>query len=198
MSRYLHLIVLNLPLIGEVVRKYAIQNDLVFLAADIIALLTFAALVVSGRLRGHLPAMFYWLVPVFLLWVFLQQAVAGHNLGILGVGVRAAFLPLIYLFLSASFASRYTDGIKLLFVCATAWVTVAGCMAVAQIYLGPNHPINAVWGAQALGAGDYVNGDHTIAVKGLFRPTSIFTHTGKFGQVAFLLVLFRWSVHAFS
>jgi hypothetical protein len=198
MSKYYHLLVLNAPLIAEVVRKYYVWNDMVFFAGDLLALTTFLVLLASGDLRGRLPATFWWLLPILVVWIFVQQAVTGHNLGILGIGARATFFPLVYLFLSASFIARFRDAVRLLFWCATAWVIVAGAMAVMQIYLGINDPINSVWGERTIGVGDYTGTDEHLLVKGLFRPTSIFTHTGKFGQVAFLLVLFRWSVHAFS
>ncbi len=198
MSKYYLLLILNAPLIGEVVRKYAIHSDLVFFAGDLLALMSLFALLMRGELRGRLPAMSYILAAMTATWIFAQQLVTSRDFGVLGVGARAMLMPFVYLWLSTSFMAKHRDAIRLLFISATFWVCLAGAMAMAQIALGRDHPINAVWGDQALGMGDYSGvGQETVAGD-LFRPTSIFTHTGKFGQVAFLLVLFRWCVYAFS
>jgi hypothetical protein len=190
--------VLNLPLLSEVTRKYWLQYDEVFLVADLIAACTFLTLMVWGKIRPHLPVMFYALSLLFLFWVFIQQAVSGGKAVFFLVGVRAAFFPLVYLFVSAYYISRFDDAVRLLFYVATGWVLVAGAVGIMQILLGPNNPINAVWGKLGLGVGDYTGMKHGPTMKGLFRPTSIFTHTGQFGQVAFLLILFRWTVLAFA
>ena len=190
--------VLNLPLLSEVTRKYWLQYDEVFLAADLIAACTFLTLMVRGKIRSHLPVMFYALSLLFLFWVFIQQAISSGNAVFFLLGVRTAFFPLVYLFLSAYYISQVRDAVRLLFYVATGWVLVAGAVGVLQIFFGPHHPINAVWGTLGKGIGDYTGMKNGPIVKGLFRPTSIFTHTGQFGQVAFLLILFRWTVLAFA
>ena len=196
-SKYYLLLVLNLPLIAEVVRKYAVWQDLVFLAGDAVAAGTFIFLLAREKLRFALPRVFYFLSAAFLAWGLLNQLMSAAELGVFFVGVRASFFPLVYLFLSAFFIDKYGDAINLLLLSASVWVTIAGAMALLQIHLGASHPINAIWGRQSLGIGDYAGMSFEVE-KGLFRPASIFTHTGMFGQVVFLLVLFRWSVLAFS
>lgn len=190
--------VLNLPLLSEVIRKYWLHYDEVFLVADLITACTFLILMVRGKIRSHLPVMFYALSLLFLFWVFIQQSINGGNAFFFLMGIRVAFFPLVYLFISAYYISRFDDAVRLLFYVATGWVLAAGAVGILQIYLGPNHPINAVWGKVGLGIGDYTGMKHGPTMKGLFRPTSIFTHTGQFGQVAFLLILFRWTVLAFA
>lgn len=190
--------VLNLPLLSEVIRKYWLQYDEVFLVADLIAAGTFLTLMLRGKIRSHLPVVFYALFLLFLFWVFIQQVISNGNAVFFLLGVRTAFFPLVYLFLSAYYISQVKDAVRLLFYVATGWVLVAGAVGVLQIFLGPHHPINAVWGKLGQGIGDYVGMKNGPIVKGLFRPTSIFTHTGQFGQVAFLLILFRWTVLALA
>ncbi len=190
--------VLNLPLLSEVIRKYWLRYDVVFLVADSMAAVTFLILMVRGKIRYHLPVMFYALSLLFLLWVFIQQAISGGSAVFFLLGVRAAFFPLVYLFISAYYISQFKEAVRLLFYVATGWVLAACAVGVLQIFLGPHHPINAVWGVLGKGIGNYDGVKNGPIVKGLFRPTSIFTHTGKFGQTAFLLVLFRWTVLAFA
>jgi len=191
--------VLNLPLLSEVIRKYLLHDDMVFLSADFIAAGTLLTLMVRGKIRFHLPLVFYPLLFLFIIWVSIQQAVNGGDSVLLFLlGGRAAFFPLVYLFLSAYFISQFEDGVRQLFNVATVWMLVAGAVGVLQIYLGPHDPINAVWGKQGLGIGDYAGMSDGPTMIGVFRPTSIFTHTGKFGQVAFLLTLFRWAILGFA
>ena len=67
-----------------------------------------------------------------------------------------------------------------------------GVVAVLQLILGPTHPINRIH--EGLGAdhrhgiGSYTVGN--VGIEWLFRPTSIFLHTGKFGQIAFILATY--------
>lgn len=67
-----------------------------------------------------------------------------------------------------------------------------GVVAVLQLILGPTHPINRIHeglGADHLhGIGSYTVGN--VGIEWLFRPTSIFLHTGKFGQIAFILATY--------
>jgi hypothetical protein len=58
--------------------------------------------------------------------------------------------------------------------------------------LGPDHPINRlptdIAGDEAQGTGSYTVG--VLGLSWLFRPTSIFLHFGKYGQVAFVLATY--------
>lgn len=199
MNHWWLLFLINVPLLQEAVRKYLIHSDLVFLMGD--ALVLTAALVIGfqGRLPlRNLPPTFVLLSVVFVAVTAINHAATGNHIGVYGVGLRATFLPLIYILVSARYVSTQKNGYELIFRCVNAWIIVIGIMAVLQVMLGKSHPINAVWGTSALGVGDFATTDKGVLIPGMFRPTSIFTHTGKFGQVIFTLVLFKWCYLLFS
>ena len=193
-SIYLLVLVANTPLLAEVVRKYVIHSDLVFIAGDIfvVGILIIGALWVYGRTR--LPPLYGVTAYIFVLYSLLGFFLSGGPLIAFGIGLRAIFLPLIYGVLVGALLARSKDSLKVLYVIMTAWVVIAGTFAVIQVALGADNPINSSWGQQGSGIGDYsgVEGDANAGLN-LFRPTSFFMHTGKFGQVIFALIIFRWA-----
>ncbi len=198
MGRWWLLFVINLPILQEVIRKYFLPSDLVFLSADALVVLTAITLLVRGKLSLNVvPRVFWGISLVFILWTALVHVFKGHHIGIYGVGLRATFLPLWYMLVSGHYVDRVDKGTTNIFVCVNFWILAAGLMAFMQLALGKFHPINAVWGEVGVGIGDYGTGEQSILMPGLFRPTSIFTHTGKFGQAIFTLILFKWCFLAF-
>lgn len=199
MNHWWLLFVINVPLLQETVRKYLIYSDLVFLGGDVLVLSTAIAVGLRGRLNvKNIPTAFFLLSAVFLSVTAVNYTISGNHIGVYGVGLRATFLPLVYMLVSARYLSEVKNGYEYIFFCVNVWIMIIGIMAVAQILLGKNHPINAVWGTSALGVGDFATTDKGVLIPGMFRPTSIFTHTGKFGQVIFTLVLFKWCYLLFS
>ena len=187
------LFLLNVPILQEVTRKYFIHSDLVFLGADTLAVGTAIALGLQGKLNfKNLPSAFLLLSTLFIVLTAVNHVASGLHIGIYGVGLRATFLPVLYMLISARYVSAVDEGYERIFQCVNAWILIIGIMALLQVMLGKNHPINAVWGTTALGIGDFTTRDKGVLIPGMFRPTSIFTHTGKFGQVIFTLVLFKW------
>lgn len=193
MKQWWLLILLNLPLLQEATRKYFIHSDLVFLAGDLLVLGTVSVLGIRGSLNFEsLPAPFLALSALFVVLTSFNHVLSNNHIGLYGIGLRATFLPLVYLLLSARYISAANSGYERIFLCVNIWILIIGVMAILQVLLGKNHPINSVWGKAAVGIGDYTAHDRGVLIPGLFRPTSIFTHTGKFGQVIFTLVLFKW------
>lgn len=199
MLRYWFLLVLNAPLLAEVTRKYLIRDDMVFLAADVLAIISLLAVVALGKISfSRIPATFYLLSSVFMVWTLILHLFSGVPIGIYGVGFRANYMPLVYMLVSAYFVKNIPNGTRLLYRSVFFWIVVVSTMAVLQVALGRDHPINKVWGEQGVGIGDYTMEGQKVIVQGLFRPTSVFMHTGKFGQTVFMLVLFKWSYIIFS
>ncbi|CUS37607.1 membrane hypothetical protein [Candidatus Nitrospira nitrosa] len=199
MNHWWLLFVLNVPLLQEAVRKYLIYSDLVFLGGDVLVLATAIAVGLRGRLNvRNIPMAFVVLSAVFLFVTASHYTISGNHIGVYGVGLRATFLPLVYMLVSARYLSAVDSGYERIFSCVNVWIMIIGIMAIMQIVLGKNHPINAVWGTSALGVGDFATTDKGVLIPGMFRPTSIFTHTGKFGQVIFTLVLFKWCYLLFA
>ncbi|MFZ0254334.1 MAG: hypothetical protein WAN46_01525 [Gammaproteobacteria bacterium] len=186
------LLLLNTPLLVEIIRKYAIYSNMVFLGGDLVIIAFFALLLLQRKIQlSWLPFPFVLGSIVFLVLAFVSTIISGASLGAYFVGARAAYIPVIYLLISAAYFRAEPLSFQRLYYCASFWVVIAGCLALTQIYLGPTHPINRFWDQDALGIGDYTAGGEVLAA-GIFRPTSFFAHTGKFGQVVFCLVLFRW------
>lgn len=188
------LFLLNVPLLEEVIRKYLIYSDLVFLGADILVLATAATLGFQGKLNlKNLPPTFLVLGAMFIALTSINHAISGNHIGIYGIGIRATFLPLVYMLIAARYVSSVGGAYDRIFFCVNVWILVIGIMALLQVVLGKDHPINEVWGTTALGVGDFATREKGLLIPGMFRPTSVFTHTGKFGQVIYTLVLFKWS-----
>ena len=199
MNHWWLLFLLNVPILQEVSRKYMIHSDLVFLGGDVLVVTTAMVIGLQGRLSlRNLPPVFLLLCSLFLLVTTFDHAASGNHIGVYGVGLRATFLPVIYMLVSAAYVSAVEKGYERIFLCVNVWILIIGIVAILQVMLGKNHPINAVWGTSALGVGDFGTLDKGVLIPGMFRPTSIFTHTGKFGQAIFTLVLFKWCYLLFA
>jgi hypothetical protein len=199
MSHWWLLFLLNMPLLQEATRKYLIHSDLVFLGGDVLVLTAVVVIGLQGRLNlRNVPRTFLLLSVLFVAATAANHAATDNSIGMYGVGIRAMFLPVVYMLLSARYVSAVRSGYERIFFCVTLWILIIGAMAMLQVILGKSHPINAVWGTSALGVGDFATIEKGVLIPGMFRPTSIFTHTGKFGQVIFTLVLFKWCYLLFS
>ena len=193
------LFILNLPLLQEVTRKYLVHSDLVFFGADLLVLGTAVMIGLQGKLNLEaVPFLFWMLSALFVVLTALTHVLNGNHIGLYGIGLHATFLPLVYLLISARYVSAGETNSERLLLCVTSWILIIGTVALLQIVLGKNHPINSVWGTSAMGIGDFATREKAVLIPGMFRPASIFTHTGKFGQVIFTLVLFRWCHLLFS
>ncbi|PKP72140.1 MAG: hypothetical protein CVT83_01435 [Alphaproteobacteria bacterium HGW-Alphaproteobacteria-5] len=76
------------------------------------------------------------------------------------------------------------------------WVSAIALLAFVQIILGQSHPINQFSAGDGIvefrGAGNIY---FTVLGIPVFRPTSIFFHTGKFGQTIFFLFLVAFALY---
>ena len=185
------LFVINLPLLAEVVRKYAYQKDSIFFGMATVVLVSFLALLFVPRtpvLRSLPPGI--WVTTLaFYLWAFANEIIASHSLLVFFIGLGTMFLPLAYFLISNIYFRQGEGAIYRVFLCVNGWLVLILAIALLQIILGRDHPFTA-YGLGSTGIGDYsVEGR---VVEGLFRPTSIFTHTGKLGQALFCLILFKW------
>jgi hypothetical protein len=183
----------SLPLLAEVFRKYVFPRSSVLAVSDVLAALIAAVLFLlrPSRRSAHITvavgALSAWGVVTVLF---------GHQDGTLGlVGLRAIVVPAFYLIGAVQLARRLggsaTAGV--LYGVATFWLVVIGTVATLQLLAGRGHWLNYL--PPELGADERQGiGDYTFADFGLvelFRPASIFLHTGKFGMVAFVMVAYR-------
>ncbi len=190
-SRNWTLFVINLPLLAEVIRKYLYQRDSIFFGMATIVLLSVLALLFLPKTRvlKSLPIGLWVTFLAFYSWAFTNHVVASPSLFVFFIGLGTIFLPMTYMLVSNTYFQQGDGAIHRVFLCVNCWIAVILAVALLQIYLGREHPFTT-YGLGSTGIGDYsVEGR---VVEGLFRPTSIFTHTGKFGQALFCLVLFKW------
>ncbi len=191
---YWLLFVLNYPLVSELLRKYLFYSEIPLLVGDIFVLSSLIIWLRGVSRSVQLPKQFYVSALFLLLWSLATIPLHG-NLLIGAVGVRAVFIPYVYLLVSAYFVSRYSNGARALLNSAALWVALIAAIAFAQLYLGRDHPINSLPGAlENTGIGDYTVLSGGLGLDYIFRPASIFLHTGKFGQILFTLVLFKWLI----
>ena len=191
-SRSWILFIINLPLLAEVVRKYVYQRDSIFFGMAMIALLSLLALLFQSKTRvlKSLPLGVWFTILAFYSWAFFNEVVASRSLIVFMIGLGTMFLPVTYMLVSNIYFQQGEGAIHRVFLCVNCWLALILAIALLQIYLGRDHALTT-YGLGATGIGDYSVGGRTL--KWLFRPTSIFTHTGKFGQALFCLVLFKWS-----
>jgi hypothetical protein len=185
------LFIINLPLLAEVVRKYVHQRDSIFFGMAIIVLLSVLALlfIPKARVLKSLPLGIWVTILAFYSWAFTNEVVASHSLIVFFIGLGTMFLPVTYMLVSNIYFQQGEGAIHRVFLCVNCWLALILAVALLQIYLGRDHPFTT-YGLGSTGIGDYSVGGRIV--EGLFRPTSIFTHTGKFGQALFCLVLFKW------
>ncbi len=185
------LFLINLPLVAEVVRKYVYQQDVIFFGSGTIVLLSVLAVLFmpTTRVLRSLPLGIWVALLAFYSWAFANELLAGHSLIIFFIGIGTLFLPVMYMLVSNVYFQQGEGAVHRVFLCVNFWLVVILVVALLQIYLGRSHPFTT-YGLGSTGIGDYSVGGRVV--RGLFRPTSIFTHTGKFGQALFCLVLFKW------
>jgi hypothetical protein len=187
------LLVLNTPLIAEVVRKYLLHSQVVFFLEEALVLIVGAFVLIKGTgFPRRLPFAFWVSSWLYLAWGLIGEMRSNNPLLIYSIGLGTAVLPLFHLVVSVAYCRDNPSlAIKRYFWCISFWLVAIGIVAIAQIFSGQDG-----WFSQ-YGLGEIGNGDYTVdgrGVAGLFRPTSIFMHTGKFGQTIFAFVLFKFCV----
>jgi hypothetical protein len=185
------LFMINLPLLAEVIRKYVHQQDSIFIGMAMILLLTILVLLFMPKTRvlKSLPLGIWLTILAFYSWAFANEVVASRSFFVFLIGLGTTFIPVAYMLVSSIYFQQGEGAIYRVFLCVNCWLALSLAVALLQIYLGIDHPFTK-YGLGSTGIGDYTVGARSV--EGLFRPTSIFTHTGKFGQAVFCLVLFKW------
>lgn len=184
--------ILSIPLLTEVIRKYLYPSQVVLALGDA-CLLALAVFLLLRRPFVAALQVTSW-VLLMICWQLLTVLLGHQNMMLGIVGLRAVLVPAAALIVSAYLFRALGTGkaASWMYGMTTLWLAAIGGVAVLQLMLGPAHPINDVpagLGAdERQGIGDYTVGD--LGLEALFRPTSILLHTGKFGQVAFVLATY--------
>lgn len=183
----------SLPLFAEVVRKYIFPSNAVFAFSDTLIFIILIILIIKGG--SQITA---WILGALLFlfsWGTFTVLIGHQNLMLGLVGARSLLVPGFFLIVSIELTRKIgqLEVSKLLYRMASFWFAIIGIMGILQVILGGGHWLNyfpeALIFDERQGIGDYTVG--ATGLPGLFRPTSIFLHTGKFGQIAFLITTYR-------
>lgn len=186
-------LVISLPLLAEVIRKYVYPSNLVLPLAEILAV--FVALALFQRLPvNRATAVLGALIVASIAWGLLTIAFGHQDFALGMVGLRNFLVPCAFLVIGASLGNTFTSDrfTGLLHRVFTLWFVALALVAVFQLLVGRDHWLNAIpegMGDERGGIGDYTVGE--VGLDFLFRPTSIFLHTGKLGAVLFVLSSYR-------
>lgn len=180
---------ISIHLIAEAVRRFLIYSNSVYLLADIALIITaiFSAKIGSFRFDRDVAC----LLTGFLVFGIVSSLVAQEHPALILVGIRPLVLALAA-FVVAENLYRYHPRADVIFIHTIGvWsiiILIAGILQIssgidAPINILPSDPNNEFGG----GRGDYA-GEGGI-IEWIFRPTSIFMHTGRLGQYSFFLSL---------
>lgn len=191
------LFLINLPLIVEVFRKYIWQSDIpLFLMVVIVFFYGLIILARDSNVTSNIKAGFFLSAAALIIIAFINQFLSSNSIMVFAIGIGTMFVPFFYAVCSANYYQKYANASISILKCANAWIILSLLVAALQLYFGKNSEFTQ-YGLGSSGIGDYT-AEGADYIEGLFRPTSIFTHTGKFGQVVFCLILFKWVYFAVS
>ncbi len=128
--------------------------------------------------------------------------ILGHQDLVLGaIGIRSLLVPCAFFIIGITLRRNLGlhEAAIIINKTFTFWLIIIGIVMIAQLLVGREHWLNALpdtlGGDGREGIGDYTVGE--VSVYLIFRPVSIFLHTGKLGSVVFVLATFRL-FYAFS
>lgn len=179
---------LQAPLLAELARRLINPSSSWLLASDL--LIFFTCIMVANKTLFHQWSTQLLILVALVCFAVLSSFVNDLPAQVIYAGVR----PFAMSFLSAVLGYSLVKserGIKQLILMALFWSGLITGYAVLQVALGIDHPINILPEGVAMDANEGMGGysDQGSEIFGFFRPTSIFFHTGKFGQVAFFMAL---------
>lgn len=179
---------ISFHLVAEATRRFVVYSDLVYFAADFAVMLLALKVVKIGRCRIDVAAGF--LLCIYITWGLFSLFYSGESILLAVVGVRPLLLAVLGYVIAENYFRLAEDCYELFYRLIGVVTIVVLLVAVIQVALGPDAPINSLpsdTGAEFGGRGDYgVEGE---GLEWLFRPTSIFMHTGRLGQYSFFLAL---------
>ena len=185
--------VLFSPILAEVIRKYVVWSNVVFIAhyAMIIAFLSLFLLKDTVRLR-LVPQHLFTAACLVVAWACLQATLTGVSPLAFVIGTSSYVIPVVALYLSVvAFATTARLAVYS-FWAATAILIMSYGLGILQIIGGPDNTFNYMPpGVESKIAGYAVAADSGLDIRFMVRPASIYMHTGKFGSIVAVLSLFR-------
>ncbi len=185
--------VFHVRLFAEILQKYVFWNRTPILIGDVLIICVSLIAITRHGSRNVRMALVWCIVSI--AWGILT-VIAGHGGLMLGlIGIRTSVLPVCSLVIGAALLRSLPleRANRFLFLSSLVWLIIITFVALIQIILGRAHSINilpeGLGGDERHGIGDFEGYDLRY-IGELFRPTSIFLHTGKYGQVSFVLSAF--------
>lgn len=184
------LIIFNLFFLIEAIRRFIYpRNDFILLAFDLIVIIY--ALSKFDKYI-HFPHYLYFFSALLIFWILLSCILTHRNIFLLFLSVRLIILPLLISTIGCKYLSEKASNKNLMYIiyCSYFWLFLSIVVGIIQIILGPDSPFSRLPYEVAISGGidTYAAGGVTLPY--LFRPTSFFMHTAKFGQILFILGIF--------
>jgi hypothetical protein len=175
------------PLLAEFSRRFINPSVFSYLISDTFMFLT----VVLVTRKNLVKNWGYQMAILVALLCYAIPSVMSNDIPAIYIyiGSRSFIMGLISAILGCYLVKSGRCVYSLIWM-ALCWSALISGYAVLQLVLGISHPINLLpdgIGNSEAGIGGY--SELGGSMFGLFRPTSIFFHTGKFGQVAYFMAL---------
>lgn len=176
-------------LLAEAIRRFFIYSNYIYFAADAVlfGVVIFISRLASFNIDRRLLLLFYFYILIGIVSLLASQ---GHP-GLILVGMRPILLSFFAYVVGYNIYRYCVNAEKLASLVFGVWLIIIATIAVIQIAAGVSSPINQLpdgVGSEFGGRGDYSSKIGSLSW--LFRPTSIFMHTGRLGQYSFFLGLF--------
>lgn len=185
------LFVLSVPLLVEIIRRFFLYDDILLLVGDVICVSYAVYLVI--RCGFPFKNSIVLLIGVFMaitIWALFSLLIVHQNVVLFLIGMRPLFLSILFL-LIGSIARKEFGAVLIRFIhnWLFFWLAVGLVVAALQLYLGAGHPINSLPGSEVALIADYTSGRFEEGLENIFRPSSMYLHPGKFGQITFFLAI---------
>lgn len=180
-------VIATAPLYIEVFRRFINGSSYILVLIEFSLLLIFFKRNYRNKFIKIFPYIF------MLLFLGIALSITGENLLLLYIGLR----PIIFMYIFYCIGKCISEDereLRIFLYHVLFWSFIITSVSIIQVILGSGHWINHIRvpdGTMGFaGAGDTY---FSIAGLSVFRPTSIFMHTGKFGQTIFLFFLFSFA-----
>jgi hypothetical protein len=174
---------------AEFVRRFILFSNSVYLLADIMLLVFVVLIVKFGRMRFDMTL--GSLLLLYVVWGLVSMIASDENPILIGIGLRPIILGIASYIIAENFFRSRANAPDVLLLTTKIFTVVVFAVAVIQILSGETAEINILPSLEAEmaggGRGQYMAG--LSSLEGIFRPTSIFMHTGRFGQYSFFVSL---------
>lgn len=175
-------------LIAEVIRRFIWYSPLVYLFADVILIGSAIFLIAHNGIRVQLISLV--LICLYVFFGVLSLGIEGGSILLLIPGLRPLILALAMYAVNNIYFRKFDDAENSMLNILGLTTLFILLIAILQLFAGVDASINqlpAESDSEGGGRGDY--GAAGVYVENIFRPTSIFMHTGRLGQYSFVAAL---------